>query len=159
MIQSSFSKILFALKHHLRKCLPFIFGQCLDSGEGIFHQVDLLWFLLLLSFSIFFSWAIGCPVSCLPAFEAFPLLHQHLSFFECQHVNIYRVGVFLLSWSVPASVCRSFIVFFDWPKNGRCFSVVCIKLDRLFEPVFNCSGNYLAIHDLVGKGEVKGLSE
>ena len=158
-IQSSCSKIPFAFKHHFSKGLSLIFGQGSDSGKGILHRVDLLWFLLLLAFSVFFSWAIGCPVSCLPAFEAFPLLHQCLSFFECRRINIHRVGVFLLGWSVPASVRHSFIVLLDRPKNSCRFSVVCVKLDCFFKPVFNCLGNYLTIHDFVGEGEVKGFSE
>ena len=159
LIQSSCSKILFAFEHHLSTGLSFIFGQRPDSGKGILYWVNLLWFLLLLSFPVFFSWAISCLMSCLSTFEAFPLLHQRLSFFECQCINIHRIGVFLLSWSVPASVCRSVIISLDWPKNGCRFSGVCIKLDCLFEPVFNCLGNYLAVHDLVGEGEVEGFSE
>ena len=158
-IQSSCSKILLSFKHHLGEGLPLILGQCSDSGKGVLHQIDLLLFFLLLFLPIFFSWAIGCPVPCLPAFEAFSLLHQCLSLFECQRIYIHRIRVFLLSWSVPASVHCSFIILLDWPKNGHCFSVVGIELDRLFKPVFNRLGNYLAVHDLVGEGEVEGFSE
>ena len=118
-----------------------------------------LGFFFLLPFSVSFSWAISCPMSCLSAFEALPLLHQRLSFFECQCIYIHRVGVFLLSWFVPALVCCSFVVSLDWPKNGCHFLVVHVKLDCLFKPVFDCSGNYLTMHDLVGKGEVKGFLE
>ena len=78
-IQSSCSKILFALKHHLGKGLSFVFGQCSDSGKGILHRVNLLWFLLLLSFPVFFSWAISCPMSCLSTFEAFCFINVCLS--------------------------------------------------------------------------------
>ena len=38
-IQSSFSKILFAFKHHLSKGLPLVLGQRSNSGEGVPHWV------------------------------------------------------------------------------------------------------------------------
>ena len=150
LIQSSCSKILFTLKHHLGKGLPLIFGQCSNSGKGILHQISFLG-LFLLPLPVFFSWAISCPMSCLPTFEAFPLLHQCLSLLKCQCINIHRIWVFLFCWSVPAPVCHLVIVLSVLAKNGHCFSVVCIKLDHLLKPVFNRSGDGFAKHDLVGK--------
>ena len=51
------------------------------------------------------------------------------------------------------------LFFLIGPKNGCHFSVVRVKLDRFLEPVFDHSENYLAIHDLVGEGKVKGFLE
>ena len=159
LIQSSYSKILFAFKHHLCKGLSFIFGQHSNSGEGILHSVNFLGLFFLLPLPVFFSWAISCLMSCLPTFEAFPLLHQHLSFFKCQCINIHHVWVFLFSWSVPASVCCLVVVSLVLAKNGCCFSVICIKLDCLLKPVINCLKNDLAKHYCVNEGVVQGFSE
>ena len=52
-IQSSFSKILFAFKHHLSKGLPLVLGQCSNSGEGVPHWVCFQGFFFLLPLSVF----------------------------------------------------------------------------------------------------------
>ena len=149
--QSSCSKILFALKHHLSEGLPLVFGQCSNGGKNILHQVDFLGFLFLLPLSVFFSWAISCPMSCLPAFEAFSLLHQCLSLLKCQGINVHHVWVFLFCWSVPASAHRLVVISLVLAKNGCRFSVICIELNCLLKPVIDCLWNYFAKHNLMGE--------
>ena len=157
LIQSSCSKILLALKHHLCKGFSLVLCQCSNSGKGILHWVSFLGLFFLLPLSVFFSWAISCLMSCLPTFEAFSLLHQHLSFFKYQCVNVHCVEVFLLCWSVPAPACCLLVVLLVLAKNGCRFSVVHVKLDRLLEPVVDCPRNYLTKHDLVCKEVVQGF--
>ena len=80
------------------------------------------------------------------------------AFLQMSMHDVHCIGVFLLCWSVPASA-HCLVILSVLAKDGHRFSVVCVKLDRFFEPVFDCSWNHLAKHNFVSKGIIEGFSK
>ena len=46
--------------------------------------------------------------------------------------------------------CTSVVSSLVLAENGRCFSIVHVKLNHLLKPVFDCSGDGFAKHNLMG---------
>ena len=159
-MQASVLKIrLFFIVHQLDKLHLFFLCHSLDLGNKILHHQLLL---LHLWDSFFVWWTIFGYMSPLLTLKTSSFLHEIVSFFRCQHIEIDFINIPLLF----GFQCLSFILFpFILGSVPGLFghdlghSIVGVKLNCLGNPSFNRLWYNFSKQDSVCELRMKGFSE